>query len=154
VKEAQNARQGIEPRLTEAEEAEMQDLALLLAPRSVPTGLQARDDNNRICELWKYVMTPSAAPLSDAQRDELAELLARRAVYERSPEGVARARLYTLMFQSFEPEGLSPAELEEQAVLERRYPPLPVEPMFSEMVASRQGLNPRLKAGEDGAAFR
>jgi hypothetical protein len=34
----------VKPRLSEAEEAEAKELALLLAPRSVPTGLEARDD--------------------------------------------------------------------------------------------------------------
>jgi hypothetical protein len=97
-------------------------------------------------------MTPGAAPLSDAQRDELAEVLARQAIYERSPGGVLRARMLTLMFRSFEQGGLSPAEREEPAELKRRYPPLPPHPMMIEQIAVLEDLCRRIKAGERDAA--
>jgi hypothetical protein len=143
-------------KLSEAEEEERTALLLLLAPRSVPTGIQARADLNREQELYRWTITPNSAPLTESQQDELVEILARLVVYNRSPEGVARARLYTLMFQSFEPEGLSPAEREEQVELQRRWPPLPVDPNhpMREQIAILEDLCRRLESGERGASVR
>jgi hypothetical protein len=63
-------------------------------------------------------------------------------------------RLYMLMFQGLEPEGLSPAELAEQAELQRRYPPLPVEPRFAEMVANLEEAHRRLEREKRKAAIQ
>jgi hypothetical protein len=58
------------------------------------------------------------------------------------------------MFQSFDPEGLSAAGREEQAELERRYPPLPPHPLIAEQCQILEELNRRLKSGEPAASVR
>ena len=90
---------------------------------------QAQKDSNRLHELYcKRISPPSygGGALSEAQDAEEAQLRARLAAFEESPEGCARRRIRDLEMQDFG-AGRSPAEQSELETLRTLYPDLPLD---------------------------
>jgi hypothetical protein len=106
---------------------------------SCPAGYgarQARNDGVRLHQLHcKRLSPPSCGggTLTDAEDAEEAQLTARVAVYDESPEGCARHRIFELKLQSF-PGGLSTAEQNELDSLLTLYPDLPLDPNDKEAI--------------------
>ncbi len=144
--------------LSPAEEAERTALVLLLAPQTTLGGAQALADANRLHELHGRASAPGAPPLSEAQAEELVEVLARLARYEASKEGVARGRLFALTLKEYSPEGLTAEERAEYRELDSRWPPLPPDPSdpLAEQFRVIEEVWARLERGDalevDGAA--
>ena len=91
---------------------------------------QAQQDNNRLHQLHcKRISPPSCGggALPDAEDAEEAQLIARVAAFEESPEGCARRRIRDLILQDFR-EGRSAAEQTELDSLRTLYPDLPLDP--------------------------
>jgi hypothetical protein len=91
---------------------------------------QAQQDNNRLHQLYcKRISPPSCGggALPDAEDAEEAQLTARVAAFEESPEGCARRRIRDLILQDFR-EGRSVAEQNELDSLRTLYPDLPLDP--------------------------
>src|SRR5262249_1473385 len=66
--------------------------------------------------------------LTEREDTEEAQLIARTAAFDQSPEGRGRARIWELVHGTFSREGLSPAEQGELDNLQARYPELPRDP--------------------------
>jgi len=91
---------------------------------------QAQQDNNRLHQLYcKRISPPSCGggALPDAEDAEEAQLRARVAAFEESPEGCARRRIRDLEMQNF-CGGRSAAEQNELDNLRTLYPDLPLDP--------------------------
>jgi hypothetical protein len=91
---------------------------------------QALKDSNRLHQLYcKRISPPSygGGALSDGEDAEEAQLRARLAAFEQSPEGCARRRIRDLEMQDFAGER-SPAEQSELENLRTLYPDLPLDP--------------------------
>ena len=91
---------------------------------------QAQKDSNRLHQLYcKRISPPSCGggALPDAEDAEEAQLTARVAAFEESPEGYARRRIRDLILQDFR-EGRSAAEQNELDSLRTLYPDLPLDP--------------------------
>jgi hypothetical protein len=78
----------------------------------------------------KRILLPSCGggALSETEDAEEAQLTARVAAFEESPEGRARSRIFVLKLKSFSSSGLSDAETEELESLRKVYPDLPPDP--------------------------
>src|SRR6202048_1265176 len=91
---------------------------------------QAQQDNNRLHQLYcKRISPPSCGggALPDAEDTEEAQLRARVAAFEESPDGCARRRIRDLEMQNF-CGGRSAAEQNELDNLRTLYPDLPLDP--------------------------
>jgi hypothetical protein len=91
---------------------------------------QAEKDSNRLHQLFCKRISPSASgggPLSEAEDLEEAQLTARVAAFDESPEGCARRRIRDLQMQDFS-GGRSAAEQDELDDLQTLYPDLPPDP--------------------------
>ena len=91
---------------------------------------QAQQDNNRLHQLYCQRISPPSCgggALPDAEDAEEAQLTARVAAFEESPEGYARRRIRDLILQDFR-EGRSAAEQNELDSLRTLYPDLPLDP--------------------------
>jgi hypothetical protein len=91
---------------------------------------QAQQDNNRLHQLYcKRISPPSCGggALPDGEDTEEAQLRARVAAFEESPEGCARRRIRDLEMQNF-CGGRSAAEQNELDNLRTLYPDLPLDP--------------------------
>jgi hypothetical protein len=91
---------------------------------------QAQQDNNRLHQLYcKRISPPSCGggALPDAEDAEEAQLTARVAAFDESPEGCARRRIRELEMQDFR-GGRSAAEQNELDSLRTLYPDLPLDP--------------------------
>jgi hypothetical protein len=91
---------------------------------------QAQKDSNRLHQLYcKRISPPSCGggALPDAEDAEEAQLRARVAAFEESPEGCARRRIRDLEMQNF-CGGRSAAEQNELDNLRTLYPDLPLDP--------------------------
>jgi hypothetical protein len=91
---------------------------------------QAQKDSNRLHQLYcKRISPPSCGggALPDAEDAEEAQLRARVAAFEESPEGCARRRIRDLEMQNFR-GGRSAAEQNELDSLRTLYPDLPLDP--------------------------
>jgi hypothetical protein len=99
---------------------------------SCPVGYgpkQALNDRNRLHKLHCKRLTPSSCGggvLSEAEDAEEAQLEARVAAFEHSPEGRARSRIFELQQQRF--AAFSVAERDELKDLMTRYPEPPLDP--------------------------
>ena len=97
-----------------------------------PTGYglkQAQKDSNRLHQLYcKRISTPSCGggALSDAEDAEEAQLRARVAAFDESPQGCARRRIRDIEMQDFG-GGRSAAEQSEFDNLRTLYPDLPLD---------------------------
>jgi hypothetical protein len=91
---------------------------------------QAQKDSNRLHQLYcKRISPPSCrgGALPDAEDTEEAQLRARVAAFDESPEGCARRRIRELEMQDFR-GGRSAAEQNELDRLRTLYPDLPLDP--------------------------
>ena len=91
---------------------------------------QAQNDTNRLHQLYCKRMSPSSCgggPLPDAEDVEEAQLTARVAAFDESPEGWARRRIRDLEMRDFS-GGRSAAEQDELNNLQTLYPDLPPDP--------------------------
>jgi hypothetical protein len=91
---------------------------------------QAQKDSNRLHQLYcKRISPPSCGggALPDAEDVEEAQLRARVAAFDESPEGCARYRIRDLEMQDFR-GGRSAAEQNELNSLRTLYPDLPLDP--------------------------
>jgi hypothetical protein len=91
---------------------------------------QAQTDSNRLHQLYcKRISPPSCGggALPDAEDAEEAQLTARVAAFDESPEGCARRRIRELEMQDFR-GGRSAAEQNELDNLRTLYPDLPLDP--------------------------
>ena len=91
---------------------------------------QAQKDSNRLHQLYcKRISPPSCrgGALPDAEDAEEAQLRARVAPFDESPEGCARRRIRELEMQDFR-GGRSAAEQNELDRLRTLYPDLPLDP--------------------------
>ena len=91
---------------------------------------QAQQDNNRLHQLYcKRISPPSCGggALPDAEDAEEAQLRARVAAFDESPEGCARRRIRDLEMQDFR-GGRSADEQNELDSLRTLYPDLPFDP--------------------------
>ena len=91
---------------------------------------QAQKDSNRLHQLYcKRISPPSCrgGALPDAEDAEEAQLRARVAAFEESPEGCARRRIRDLEMQDFR-GGRSADEQNELDSLRTLYPDLPLDP--------------------------
>jgi len=91
---------------------------------------QAQKDSNRLHQLYCKRISPSScggSPLPDAEDIEEAQLTARVAAFDESPEGCARRRIRDLEMQDFS-RGRSAAEQDELDNLQTLYPDLPPDP--------------------------
>jgi hypothetical protein len=91
---------------------------------------QAQQDNNRLHQLYcKRISPPSCGggALPDAEDAEEAQLRARVAAFDESPEGCARHRIRDLEMQDFR-GGRSADEQNELDSLRTLYPDLPLDP--------------------------
>ena len=101
---------------------------------SCPAGYgarQARNDNKRLHQLHcKRLSPPSCGggTLTDAEDAEEAQLRARVAAYDETPEGRGRSRIFNLTLKRFSRGGLSRAEQSEIDGLRALYPDLPLDP--------------------------
>ena len=92
---------------------------------------EARKDQDRLHHFYcKRISPPSCGggALSESEDAEEAQLTARIAAFEKSPEGLARQRIRELDFASFS-RRISDAETEELESLQKAYPPDPNDPM-------------------------
>jgi hypothetical protein len=92
---------------------------------------EARKDKDRLHHFYcKRISPPSCGggALSETEDAEEAQLTARVAAFEESPEGRARSRIFVLKLKSFSSSGLSDAETEELESLRKVYPDLPPDP--------------------------
>jgi hypothetical protein len=120
--------------LSAAEVEEASELRDRIADRAraigCPAGYgpgQAQNDSNRLHQLYcKRISPPSCGggALSDAEDGEEAQLRARVAAFDESPEGCARRRIRDLDFR----RGRSAAEQNELDNLRTLYPDLPLDP--------------------------
>jgi hypothetical protein len=118
--------------ITATELEEMEKLRVSIADRARAIGcpasygqIEARRDSNRLHKLWCKEMSPRSCgggPLNTAEDAEEAQLLARRRVFQESPEGRALARIFELDLTRFGGVGHSPAEKEEYERLQAMYP--------------------------------
>jgi hypothetical protein len=123
--------------LSAAELEEESNLRVSIGGRAMAIGCpagyglkQAQQDNNRLHQLYcKRISPPSCGggALPDAEDAEEAQLIARVAAFEESPEGCARRRIRDLILQDFR-EGRSAAEQNELDSLRTLYPDLPLDP--------------------------
>ena len=122
--------------LTAAELEEESHLPVRIAERArtivLPLGYGAREalrDANRLEKLFYKRISPpcGGGPLTEAEDAEEAELTARVAAFDESPEGCARRRIRDLKKQDFR-GGLSAAEQNELDNLRTLYPDLPPDP--------------------------
>jgi hypothetical protein len=123
--------------LSAAEVEEASELRDRIADRArvigCPAGYgprQAQKDSNRLHQLYcKRISPPSCGggALPDAEDAEEAQLTARVAAFNESPEGCARRRIRTLGMQDFR-GGRSAAEQNELDNLRTLYPDLPLDP--------------------------
>src|ERR1700730_7921507 len=91
---------------------------------------QAKEDNNRLHRLYCKRISPRSCgggALPDAEDAEEAQLRARVAAFDESPEGCARRRIRDLELQDFR-GGRSAAEQNELDNLKTLYPDLPLDP--------------------------
>jgi hypothetical protein len=91
---------------------------------------EARKDRDRLHHFYcKRISPPSCGggALSEAEDAEEAQLTARVAAFEESPEGRARNRIVELEFDSFS-RALTDTETEELESLRKIYPDLPPDP--------------------------
>jgi hypothetical protein len=123
--------------LSAAELKEESNLRVRIADRARAIGCaagyglkQAQQDNNRLHQLYcKRISPPSCGggALPDGEDTEEAQLRARVAAFEESPEGCARRRIRDLEMQNF-CGGRSAAEQNELDNLRTLYPDLPLDP--------------------------
>jgi hypothetical protein len=91
---------------------------------------QALNDSSRLHQLHCKRLTPPSCgggTLTGAEDTEEAQLMARVAAYDESPEGRARCRIFVLQLQGFA-GGRSTAEQNELDSLRTLYPDLPLDP--------------------------
>jgi hypothetical protein len=102
---------------------------------------EARKDQERLHHFHcKRISPPSCGggALSEVEEAEEAQLTARVAAFEESPEGRGRSRIFQLELANIS-RGLSDAEAEELASLLKIYPDLPPDPAdapFLEAIAA------------------
>src|ERR1700730_17754685 len=123
--------------LSAAEVEEESKLGACIADRARPIGCQAgyglkqaQKDGNRLHQLYcKRISPPSCGggALPDAEDAEEAQLRARVAAFDESPEGCARRRIRDLEMQDFR-GGRSADEQNELDSLRTLYPDLPPDP--------------------------
>jgi hypothetical protein len=122
--------------LTAAELEEESHLPVRIAERArtivLPLGYGAKEalrDANRLEKLFYKRITPpcGGGPLTEAEDAEEAELTARVAAFDESPEGCARRRIRELEMRDFR-GGRSAAEQNELDSLRTLYPDLPLDP--------------------------
>jgi len=120
---------------SEANRAQAEQLALLLGPTTVPQPEQRWADEARWHELHCRAMTPGFQFFTDAENAQIVEMAGRRARYEASAEGKARARCLQLMFKRHSAAGLTLAERKEYRRLDTAYPfqPDPNDPLREEV---------------------
>ena len=82
--------------------------------------VQAREDSKRAARLRDK--RTCGIGLTDAEAAEEAQLKARVCAYRESPEGRARAQIFSLTIASWLPRGCSPAQREELDRLQAIYP--------------------------------
>ena len=137
--------------LSAAEEQEESSLRARIAETARAIGCpanygprEARKDLDRLHSLYcKRISPPSCGggTLSEAEDAEEAQLTARVAAYEESPEGHARSRIFQLKLADFS-RGLGGAETEELQSLRKIYPDLPPDsddPLSEAIDAYRRG---------------
>jgi len=105
-------------------EARIAEIGKTLECPSEYTLMDAREDGQRLNELDS--VRRRGAVLTTAEDVEDARLHARLEAYRRSPEGVGRQRISELGFVKFS-RRLTPAEENELADLQARYPDLPLD---------------------------
>ena len=110
-------------------EARIAEIGKTLECPSEYTLMDAREDGQRLNELDS--VRRRGAVLTTAEDVEDARLHARLEAYRRSPEGVGRQRISELGFVKFS-RRLTPAEENELADLQARYPDLPLMSMAEE----------------------
>ncbi len=133
--------------ISQQDREEATALALLLAPRTLPGPEQRAADDSRISELHYKVLTPGFGSLSEAQQDEVVEIVARQARYNASPDGIDRARRFTLMLKKFSQQGLTTTEQTEYFALQANTPTIdPADPLASAF-ASRLLHRGRVRLG-------
>jgi hypothetical protein len=92
---------------------------------------QAKNDRARIHQLYCKRISPRSCgggPLPDAEDAEEAQLRARVAAFDASPEGCARLRIRVLELKKFSNTGRSDAEQNELDSLRALYPDPPPDP--------------------------
>jgi hypothetical protein len=119
----------------EIEEEAMLDARVTKTARAIgcPANYGPREvqkDQGRLHHFYCKRISPpcGGGALSEAEDAEEAQLTARVAAFEESPEGRARDRIFVLGLRSFSSSGLSDAEAEELESLREIYPDLPPDP--------------------------
>jgi hypothetical protein len=119
-------------RLSDAEEQEDSRIRERIAETAKAIGCpvgygatQARKDRHRLTDLfYKRLSPPPYGRLTDAEDAEEAQLTARIAAFDETPEGLARGRIRQLRLQRFR----STAEQNELESLRQCHPDLPPDP--------------------------
>jgi hypothetical protein len=124
--------------LSSAEEQEVSDLRKRIAETATgircPAGYgprEAEKDRDRLHTIFSKRRSRASGAgdtLTEAEIAEEAQLAARVAAYDESPEARARGRILKLTFDHFSRSGLTDAEVAELESLRKIYPDLPPDP--------------------------